>query len=141
PGHDPAVAPGLGVAALDAAPRPAPQHQPAHPTGAAPVGAADGRRVPLLGLAADPGRTRRARLVPCTYYVRGPDIEFLSVHVVRSVRGGLLTMSMPSEAKTASKAAVNFESRSRMRKRKALTRSPRSIRRLRAAWVVQTAVG
>src|SRR6476646_2887486 len=43
-------------------------------------------------------------------------------------------MSMPSEVKTASKASVNVESRSRMRKRKALTWSPRSIRRLRAAW-------
>jgi len=46
-----------------------------------------------------------------------------------------------SEAKTALKAAVNFESRSWIRKRKALTRSPRSIRRLRAAWMVQIAVG
>src|SRR4051794_3827447 len=67
--------------------------------------------------------------------------EPFRVAIRPGVRGGLLTMSMPSEAKTASKAAVNFESRSRMRKRKALTRSPRSIRRLRAAWVVQTAVG
>jgi hypothetical protein len=67
--------------------------------------------------------------------------EPFRVAVRPGVRGGILTMSMPSEVKTASKAAVNFESRLRIRKRKALTRSPRSIRRLRAAWVVQSAVG
>jgi hypothetical protein len=36
PGHDHAVAPGLGEAALDSAPRPA-ARRPAHPTGAARV--------------------------------------------------------------------------------------------------------
>jgi hypothetical protein len=46
-----------------------------------------------------------------------------------------------SEVNTASKAAVNLVSRSRIRKRKEVIRSPRSIRRLRAAWVVQAAVG
>lgn len=44
---------------------------------------------------------------------------------------------MPSEAKTASKASVNLESQSRIRKRNEVIRSPRSIRRFRAAWVVQ----
>ncbi len=44
-------------------------------------------------------------------------------------------------AKTASKVAVNLVSRSRIRKRNALIRSSRSISRLRAAWVVQAAVG
>jgi hypothetical protein len=42
---------------------------------------------------------------------------------------------MLSEPKTASKEVVNVESRSRIRKRKALIWSPRSVRRLRAAWV------
>jgi hypothetical protein len=44
-------------------------------------------------------------------------------------------------AKTASKASVNFASRSRIRKRNALIRSPRSISRLGAIWAVQAAVG
>ena len=48
PGHDRAVAPGLGEAALD----------PAHR--AASVGAAPGRQEPFLGLSTHPGRTRRA---------------------------------------------------------------------------------
>jgi hypothetical protein len=39
------------------------------------------------------------------------------------VRGGILTMSTPAEAKTASKASVNVESRSWMRKRSEATRS------------------
>jgi hypothetical protein len=55
--------------------------------------------------------------------------------------GGIFTTSMASEVKTASKAAVNLASRSRIRKRKVLICSPRSIRRLRAAWVVQAVVG
>jgi hypothetical protein len=58
-----------------------------------------------------------------------------------SVRGGIFTTLMPSEAKTASKGAVNLESRSRIRKRNALTWSSRSISRLWAAWVVHAAVG
>ena len=41
-------------------------------------------------------------------------------------------MSMPSEPKTASNAAVNFASRSRIRNRNEPTRSPMSCRRLRA---------
>ena len=50
-------------------------------------------------------------------------------------------MSIPSEAKTASKASVNLASRSRIRKRNALSWSSRSISRVRAAWVVQAVVG
>ena len=67
--------------------------------------------------------------------------EPFRVAVRPGVRGGILTMSMPSEVKMASRAAVNFASRSRISKRKVLTRSPRPIRRLRAAWMVQSAVG
>ena len=54
--------------------------------------------------------------------------------------GGVLTRSMPSALSTASKDAVYFESRSRIRNRNAAVRSPRS-RRFRACWVVHTAVG
>ena len=41
----------------------------------------------------------------------------------------------------ASKASVNLESRSRIRKQNVVMCSPRPISRLRAAWVVQAAVG
>lgn len=51
-----------------------------------------------------------------------------------------MTMSMPSEVKTASKAAVNLAPRSRIRKWNDMIRSPRSISRLRVIWVVQIAV-
>ncbi len=67
--------------------------------------------------------------------------EPFRVAVRPGVRGGIFTTLMPSEAKTASKAAVNLESRSRVKKRKVLICSPRSISRSRAAWVVQAAVG
>jgi hypothetical protein len=42
---------------------------------------------------------------------------------------------------TASKLAVNLESRSRMRKRNEVIRSPRSMARLRAAWATHCPVG
>src|SRR2546421_1763839 len=48
PGHHLAVAPGSGEAALDSAPRPS-KRRPPHPTRAASVGAAAGRRELLLG--------------------------------------------------------------------------------------------
>src|SRR5438045_8746048 len=48
---------------------------------------------------------------------------------------------MPAAANTASKAAVNFESRSRMRNRNRWACSSRSISRLRAAWVTHAPVG
>jgi hypothetical protein len=44
-------------------------------------------------------------------------------------------------AKTASKAAVNLLSRSRIKKRNWLAWSPRSMSRLRACWVPQAPVG
>jgi hypothetical protein len=56
-----AVAPGLGEATLDSAPRPS-KRRPAHGTRAASVGAAAGRRELLLGLSTHPWRTGRARL-------------------------------------------------------------------------------
>jgi hypothetical protein len=43
---------------------------------------------------------------------------------------------MPSEPMTVSKASVNLESRSRMRKRNEEAGSPRSVSKLRAVWVV-----
>ena len=59
----------------------------------------------------------------------------------RGVRAGVLITWMPSAAKTASNDPPNFESRSRMRNRNAAVRSPRSMTRLRACWVVHAAVG
>lgn len=67
--------------------------------------------------------------------------ESFRIAVRPGVRGGILTTVMVSEANTASKEAVNVASRSRIRKRKALIWSPRSVSRLRAAWVVHAAVG
>jgi hypothetical protein len=63
------------------------------------------------------------------------------VAVCRGRPGRDLDDVEPSEVKTASKASVNLESRSRIRKRNEVIRSPRSIRRFRVAWVVQVAVG
>lgn len=48
---------------------------------------------------------------------------------------------IPTAANTSSKAVVNLASRSRMKKRNDLARSPRSIRRLRACWAVRAPVG
>ena len=45
-----------------------------------------------------------------------PDEPF-RVAVARGVRGGIFTLSIPAEANTASKVAVNFASRSRIRNR------------------------
>src|SRR5437763_11799814 len=61
PGHHLAVAPGLGEATLDSAPK-SPKRRPAHGTRAAPVGLAAGHRELLLGLSTHPRRTRRAWL-------------------------------------------------------------------------------
>src|SRR5581483_7697195 len=58
--------------------------------------------------------------------------EHQRMHTMRS-RGDHIWTSMPSAAKTASKLSVNLASRSRIRKRNSLIRSPRSISRLRAA--------
>ena len=58
--HDRAVAPGAGHATLD--PAPPPRRRPPHGPRTAPVGSAAGLGDLLLGLPADPRRTRRARL-------------------------------------------------------------------------------
>jgi hypothetical protein len=52
-----------------------------------------------------------------------------------------LTTAMPSLANTASKGSANFASRSRIKNRNEVIRSPRSITRFRACCVVQAAVG
>ena len=54
---------------------------------------------------------------------------------------GVRMMRMSAPAKTASKAAVNLLSRSRIRNRNRAARSPRSMSRLRACWVTQAPVG
>jgi hypothetical protein len=46
---------------------------------------------------------------------------------------------MPAAVKTASRAFVNFVSRSRTRKRNCWARSSRSMSRLRACWVTPSA--
>ncbi|KUL47621.1 hypothetical protein ADL28_31950 [Streptomyces violaceusniger] len=49
--------------------------------------------------------------------------------------------AVPLPAKTASNAAVNSLSRSRMRNRERPALSPRSMSRLRASWVTHAPVG
>ncbi len=56
------------------------------------------------------------------------------------LRGGILAAKMPSPAKTASQAVVNFASRSRVRWVKPAARSPSCQSSRRACWVVQAAV-
>jgi hypothetical protein len=55
--------------------------------------------------------------------------------------GGLARISMPSAVNTASKEPVNWPARSLIRNLTEATRRPRSIRRLRAACVVQAPSG
>src|SRR3954447_15342650 len=59
----------------------------------------------------------------------------------RGQRGGIFTLSMPAPVSTASNELVNWPARSRTRNRKVAARLSRSIRRLRACWVVQAPVG
>jgi hypothetical protein len=56
-------------------------------------------------------------------------------------RTGVLTILMSMAVKTASKAAVNLASRSRIRNRKRWLVSSRFISGLRACWVSHAAVG
>ena len=53
----------------------------------------------------------------------------------KKVRFTVLITSIPSQANTSSKLAVNFASRSRIKKRNDRACSPRSPARLRATWV------
>ncbi len=57
------------------------------------------------------------------------------------LRGGILTTVIPSLAKTASKVAVNFASRSRIRWVKSAAPSPSCRSSCRACWVAQAAWG
>jgi hypothetical protein len=59
----------------------------------------------------------------------------------RGDRRGVLITSMPSEANTSSKLAVNFASRSRIKNRNDRACSVRSPARLRATWVTNEPVG
>ena len=56
-------------------------------------------------------------------------------------RIGVRTKRMSAPVKTASNAAVNLLSRSRIRNRNRSARWPRSINRLRACWLIHAAVG
>jgi len=59
----------------------------------------------------------------------------------RGARTGVRMMAMSAPAKTASKAALNLLSRSRITNRNWAVRSPRSISKLRACWVTQAPMG
>jgi hypothetical protein len=54
---------------------------------------------------------------------------------------GVRMMAMSAPAKTASKAAVNLLSRSRITNRNWAAWSPRSISKLRACWLTEALVG
>ena len=59
----------------------------------------------------------------------------LHARVRPGARTGVRRIRIPSERNTSSKAAVNFASRSRMRKRSGAVRSVNVLMRLRACWV------
>ena len=70
------------------------------------------------------------------FLAQGADEAFRD-RVARGARIGVRMTRMSVPVKTASKAAVNLLSRSRIRNRNWSARSPRSISRLRACWVTQ----
>jgi hypothetical protein len=71
----------------------------------------------------------------CPVQTLGADGAYpaFGVRVCLDARGGILMVSTPAAAKTASNATVNLASRSRIRKRNRSTWSSRSNSRLRAA--------
>lgn len=79
--------------------------------------------------------------VPVSAFLSDGADESFRVAVRPWCPGGVLMTVTSSEVKTASNAGVYLVSRSRMRNRKEAARSPRSMTRLRAAWVVQAPVG
>ena len=64
-----------------------------------------------------------------------------AIAFARGARTGVLMIRMSMAANTASKAAVNLLSRSRIRNRNRRSASSRSMSRLRACWVTQAPVG
>jgi hypothetical protein len=60
---------------------------------------------------------------------------------ILGARAGVRIVRISASATTASKAEVNLLSRSRMRKRNWVARSPRSMTKFRACWVTQAPVG
>lgn len=64
-----------------------------------------------------------------------------AIALARGARTGVLMILTSRAANTASNAAVYLASRSRMRNRKRLPASSRSMSRLRACWVSHAAVG
>ena len=64
-----------------------------------------------------------------------------AIALARGARTGVLMMRMLTVVKMASNAALNLASRSRMRNRKRLSASSRSMSRLRACWVSQAPMG
>ncbi len=70
-----------------------------------------------------------------------PDPAFGVGARLRGARGGLRSTTIPASANAASKFAVNFVSRSRIKNRKPSARSARPIMQLRACWVTHSPVG
>jgi hypothetical protein len=64
-----------------------------------------------------------------------------AIALARGACTGVLMMRMSGVVKTASNAAVNLASRSRIRNRMRCPASLRSMSRLRACWVSQAPVG
>ena len=64
-----------------------------------------------------------------------------AIAFARDARTGVRMIRISAPVKTASKAAANLLSRSRIRNRNRSARSSRSMSRLRACWVTQAAVG
>jgi len=64
-----------------------------------------------------------------------------AIALARGARTGVLMMPTSMAAKTASKAAVNLASRSRIRNRSRGPASSRFMSKLRACWVSQAPVG
>src|SRR5918996_5749367 len=75
------------------------------------------------------------KLGPCRFDQR------LATAFARGARTGVLMILIPSVRKISSKAAVNFVSRSWMRKRKSLPVSASAIERFLACWVTQALFG
>jgi hypothetical protein len=72
---------------------------------------------------------------------RSEEVQYATRGFARGDRTGVLITHVPFPAKTSSNVAVNLLSLSRIRNLNRPARSPRSIRRLRACWVVQAPAG